>query len=363
LQTAAQSFFNENEISEGSLCTQIFQEMLRQAKVAKKSGARCVRYSNIMTRFAIALRIKMGVDKYDFLRKCFFLPSARTLSDYSSPGTSDPDGVLYSVVKSQQEKLEGHHRMKGKELGQKDFARHGSLAFDSIAIQGGLWFDPHSMKVVGYDEECFNLQSIVDDLHNLNKEGITGDDRCGEPDHSGEPYEVKNNDENTEAEARAKHYLVCFFSGWDGRAAPVQLCCARYAKRSWSSSFIQKTIRKIITALALHGFVVDTIAADGAAENRSAYKMMATITAREVFGNNLGENADDDLPMDMKIAFLHPIYAEIKVFPSADMPHLIKKVMNAFESSGKWETTKSAFSGQKTRLEDAEESMGGVGRC
>jgi hypothetical protein len=121
LQTAAQSFFNENEISEDSLCAQIFQEMLRQANVAKKSGARCVRYSNITTRFAVALRIKMGVDKYTFLRTRFLEPCERTLSDNSSPGTSDPDGVLYSVLKSQQEKLEGHHRMKGKELGQKDF--------------------------------------------------------------------------------------------------------------------------------------------------------------------------------------------------------------------------------------------------
>jgi hypothetical protein len=109
-------------------------------------------------QICIALRVKMGVDKYEFLRKCFFLPSARKLSDYFlSPVIRDPDGVLYSVVKSQQEKLEGHHRMKGKELRQKDFARHGSLAFDSMVTQGGLWFDPHIMKVIGYDEECFNL--------------------------------------------------------------------------------------------------------------------------------------------------------------------------------------------------------------
>jgi hypothetical protein len=95
----------------------------------------------------------------------------------------------------------------------------------------------------------------------------------------------------------------------------------------------------IITAFALHGFIVDTIAANDAAENRSAHKIMATVTACEVLGNSLGDNTDDDLPMDINKAFPHQIHADIKVFPPADMPHLIKKVVNAFEISGKWETT------------------------
>jgi hypothetical protein len=57
--------------------------------------------------------------------------------------------------------------------------------------------------------------------------------------------------------------------------------------------------------LSCYGFIVDTLAADGASENRSANKMMATITAKDIFGDMFSEGETAENPLDMKVAFPH----------------------------------------------------------
>jgi hypothetical protein len=91
----------------------------------------------------------MGVDKYEFLRRAFHLPSSRTISDYSSPCTSDPDGILYPLLAETQQQFLDRHKSKGREvIDDGIWMGHGSLAWDSMTIYKGLVFYPHTMQLV-----------------------------------------------------------------------------------------------------------------------------------------------------------------------------------------------------------------------
>ena len=84
---------------------------------------------------------------------------------------------------------------------------------------------------------------------------------------------------------------------------------------------------------------MNTIASDGASENRAANKKLATLTAQDVLINNqvkLDELKKTGFPMNMKVAFNHPTLSNdgIVIFIDSDMPHLIKKFVNALERSG-----------------------------
>jgi hypothetical protein len=63
-----------------------------------QSGKRVMRNPFLITWFAIALWLKLGINKYEFMRQCLYLPSVRTLSDYASPCINDPNGVLFTVL-------------------------------------------------------------------------------------------------------------------------------------------------------------------------------------------------------------------------------------------------------------------------
>jgi hypothetical protein len=99
--------------------------------------------------------------------------------------------------------------------------------------------------------------------------------------------------------------------------------------------FIRNDVLDITPALAAYGFIVNTIAADGASENRSASKMLATVTAREAFGQDIPQQLADRLPLEMMVAFYHPILTWLLIFIGGDMPHAIKKFVNAAECTGK----------------------------
>ena len=65
---------------------------------------------------------------------------------------------------------------------------------------------------------------------------------------------------------------------------------------------------KVITGLAQYGFIINTIASDGASENRSANKKLATLTANDVLVNHpvKNESMKVGFPMNMKIVFPRP---------------------------------------------------------
>ena len=79
----------------------------------------------------------------------------------------------------------------------------------------------------------------------------------------------------------------------------------------------------------MHGLIVNQIASDGATENVSAMKQLATLSPSKVFGNSF----DDMLPNKLKVAFKHPGRPHVNIFIGGEMPHWMKKIVNAMESS------------------------------
>jgi hypothetical protein len=100
---------------------------------------------------------------------------------------------------------------------------------------------------------------------------------------------------------------------------------------SMDAFFIHNAGFYITSALTAYTFIVNTIAADGASKNRSANKMLATVTAREAFGQDIPHQLADRLPLDMMVAFYQPIFTWLLICIGGDMPHAIKKCVNAAE--------------------------------
>ena len=84
-------------------------------------------------------------------------------------------------------------------------------------------------------------------------------------------------------------------------------------------------------SLAQYGFIINTIASDGALENRSANKKVATLTANDGLVNHpVKKDVSIKLgfPMNMKVAFPHLSLSKdgVIIFIDNDMPHLIKNL-------------------------------------
>ena len=102
----------------------------------------------------------------------------------------------------------------------------------------------------------------------------------------------------------------------------------RYALSTIDSEWLTKHQLEIITGFAQYDFIVNTIASDGASENRAANKKIATVTAQDVLINNqvkLDELKKTGFPMNMKVAFNPPSLSndDIVIFIDSDMPHII----------------------------------------
>ena len=82
--------------------------------------------------------------------------------------------------------------------------------------------------------------------------------------------------------------------------------------------------------------------------------MLATETVKDILGDHLTDEMKEIFPMDFKIAFWHPIRKNILIFISADMPHLVKKIVNAFESSGVKSSRDLSYKSKKMSLKKLE---------
>lgn len=119
---------------------------------------------------------------------------------------------------------------------------------------------------------------------------------------------------------------------------------------SLDARFLKPRILEITTALAKFGFITDTVVGDGASENRSVMRQLATLTAKDLFGGDIGMQLQNQLPMEKKIAFRHPTLVSIIIFIGGDMPHWIKKFVNCLERSGKTPATTLRFDGKNLSL-------------
>ena len=116
-------------------------------------------------------------------------------------------------------------------------------------------------------------------------------------------------DKPREIPSVAKHILLCMFIRWNKEGASFKTVVARFSVGKSSGETLMNTVRKVIRALASRGFVVNQIASDGATENVSAMKQMATIITNDAFSN-----LDPRSPQDVPAASKHPTFPSVLVF-------------------------------------------------
>ena len=258
----------------------------------------------------------MKAKHYAFLATTFHLPSARTVSDYLSPGAHAPDGILYDVLKMQREEFE--KELKNREdPPSENFAEWlhcGSLCFDSKKGKEKVLMDQVTGEIIGYEQDAFELDIILQEIKRL---------------------QVPNEEQDSEPKL-AQHYLVFIFSTWEKSGHHKQFVVARYAVKTITSRFLKREVRKIIHALFLYEFIVTAISGDGASENRSTFHDLCTHTIADILPTLKEE---PNVPTSMKIAFRHPCRKDLLIFVQGDMPHIIKKFVNALERSGDYNST------------------------
>ena len=212
-----------------------------------------------------------------------------------------------------------------------------SLKFDACHICDKVRFNPHTNELVGFTHDAFDENVLLRDLRDLNCEA-----------------EVKSPKSNDFSTKKAKQYILFMVSRWEQKDKPIKRVIARYAVGAGiSSAFLLSEIPKIIVALFRYNLIVNNVTGDGASENRSAFKGLATISIDEMFalcGICLSISRKKSFPVSFKIAFRHPLRPDIIILIGGDMPHLLKKIVNALERSGVKKSTDLHFRGQKLSL-------------
>ena len=241
LQHRANKFFDKEKISQDNLARYLFQESYIQARTAIKSKNKACRYSPVMIRFCIGIRDKLKKGKYEFLRKVFNLPSARTLAHYDSIGGNEPDGLLYSVLHT----IQHEYNLKEET---DDWLKMVSLKFDACHIADKVKYNPHTNQLVGFSYNAFDKDVLLEDLNKLTNT-VTDDDN-----------KIVN-------ENRAQQYLIFMINRWEKNSKPLKYVVARYAVGAGvSSTLLLSEIPKIICGLYTFGIIVTNVTADGASE-------------------------------------------------------------------------------------------------
>ena len=100
-----------------------------------------------------------------------------------------------------------------------------------------------------------------------------------------------------------------------------------------NSSTLLDMLSGLTKALHFYGFPVCMIVGDGATENASLFSAMATEPASSYLSDEV-KNKFPKVAFDAKIAWKHPITG-LPIFILEDMPHVVKRIVNAMESSSR----------------------------
>ena len=65
----------------------------------------------MVIQYAIALKLKLGHDKYEYFSQIFNTPSSKTLDSYSTVSVHALDGILFDSVHVQQNNFETKNGM------------------------------------------------------------------------------------------------------------------------------------------------------------------------------------------------------------------------------------------------------------
>ena len=201
-----------SSVTDSTLQSYVFEEFILQSRRANKLGKKSCRYSFLMIKLTISLKLKLGKERYDFISKCFNLPSESHLSKYKSPLVGAPDGILYDTLNAERVLFENLNGI----LPDDDWKRHDSLAWDSMVIKEKLYFCPNTMRIVGYSDDAFDMNVIMSEFKD----------------------KIKDLDESNNSPKNAplaKHFLVFIFTTWEKEMKRHKIVVSRYGVLSLDS--------------------------------------------------------------------------------------------------------------------------------
>lgn len=310
-------FLDENisSVSQSELIKYICCKSWENAETARKKGKKNVRYCPIIIKFASYLKSKTGNSGYSFLSNVFTLPSCSTVDRYATLDSNAQDGILYETLDDMKQSLDlllkTEHTNSSQE--RKDWACKGVLKFDEMKVKEKIVFNQHTNEIIGFVDGGIDVDVLKKEMIDMSNDETAGKNKKNLP-----PI--------------AKHFLLFMFCRWDNVGNPMKRSVARYSVSNSTGEGLARKIIPIITALFTRGFIVNQVTFDGASENVSAMKQLGTITAEEAFADLV---RNTKLPKDMKVGFYHPIKKDVVIYIGGEMPHWVKKFVNAMENSSK----------------------------
>jgi hypothetical protein len=333
-EDASKWFSEEMQVSDDDIRHILFMESLKNARIAQQSGSKRMRHSPLMVRTCIKINQKLGRRDYDELAKTFFLPSQRTVDKYKTIGANEPDGIMHDTCAESMSDFEEIFS-DAEDEDMKKWGRHGCLGYDAAKCRDRVVYNFHTGELMGFAYDAFDVNIISEEWAAASKQVESEfDSTVRTPKHKDKGKKDKL--------PLAKHFLAFYFTTWSPMREKTQFCVARYGMEKISGVWLAETIPLIAAVLAQYGFVVNAIVSDGAAENRSANHLLGEISAREVLklsDSQMQQFSVDGGLLDMKIAFKHPtpvgVAKDVIIFILSDMPHWVKKFVNAMERTGK----------------------------
>ena len=267
------------EFPEGSF-RRLFWDQQREAL---KVGARQMRWHPTLIRWCLSIKLRSS-GAYEALRNSgfIFLPSSRTLRDYTHSISSDT-GFQVEVARQliSEAKLD--------DVAIDSVERYVTLLMDEVRIKDSLVYDKHSFRLIG-----------LVDIGKVNNELIRFEQSCDES--------------TTMPELEIAKYMLVFMVR--GICTSLKFPFAQFATKNMTADLLFPLVWETIQKLELLGLKVIAVTCDGASQNRSFFQMHANSTDGKIH-KTINPYADK------------PRY----LYFFADVSHLIKTVRNCMSNS------------------------------
>ena len=278
--------------------------------IALGEEKRGMRWSTRVIRWSALMYQRCNAAGWEELRRTFGLPCEDTLRKYRTAGHSD--GFDMAGIQRHSEKLNlklaadldalyARHASQGTArsaaavdeerdlLRQADWARHGCVCFDAMALKKGVWWNKHTHEIEGFE-----------DLENIMGEEISLDRLL-----TGEQVDV------------ASELLVFWFSSF-GKSEKLSHPVAHFYVSKTNTQVIATAWETVMAGMRQNEYVVLCGCCDGASDNRAFLQAKLTHGGHEA----------------CKTYYIDPITQQ-RVYFITCQTHLVKKIRNNLYRSGK----------------------------
>jgi Transposase protein len=266
-----------NKTESSDLAKIFFSEQIKAAKARAPNGHR---WHPLMIKWCLYLKSK-SASTYSALRKVITLPSERRLYDLQTLSHVNPgfhEDVLDTIVK------------EVDAAGSEEHRRYCSLLLDEVKIQEDLVYKGSTGELIGFVE-----LSKVDDLINQIEAEAKGTSKTDQP--------------------LATHVLQLMVRGI---TSPVEATYAYFPTKTLKASTLFPIVWEAIDRLEERDVRILAVVSDGAAANRSFYKLCnKNAKGTQWYTENIFAKDEE-----------RPLYFV------CDVPHLLKTARNAFANSG-----------------------------